>query len=162
MHWMILPFKRFAEFSGRSRRMEYWMFTLLGVIVSIVCYALILADMGPMILDAVNNPDSPPDSASFEGLGILSGIGGLAMLIFGLASIVPSIAVTVRRLHDRNMSGWYYLGFIVMYLVTGILFAPLALLLALGWIVLMALPGTAGPNNYGPDPKDPTNASVFE
>src|SRR5262245_18192874 len=46
MKWMLLPFRRYAEFSGRSRRMEYWMFQLLGVIVGLVLYSLFLAGGG--------------------------------------------------------------------------------------------------------------------
>ena len=70
--------------------------------------------------------------------------------------LVPSIAVVVRRLHDRDMSGWWYLGIIVasMIPIVGTL-ASIALL------VLMVLPGTPGPNRFGPDPKDPANAAVF-
>ena len=66
------------------------------------------------------------------------------------------IAVVVRRLHDRDMSGWWYLGAIVagMIPIVGIL-ASLAI------FVLMLLPGTAGPNRFGPDPKDPSSAQVF-
>jgi uncharacterized membrane protein YhaH (DUF805 family) len=63
----------------------------------------------------------------------------------------------VRRLHDRDMSGWWYLGFIVLSNIP-----LLGILIALGYLVLMFLPGTPGPNRFGEDPKDPTQASVFE
>jgi uncharacterized membrane protein YhaH (DUF805 family) len=75
---------------------------------------------------------------------------------FGLAVLVPSIAVVVRRLHDRDLSGWWYLGAIVAGMIPFVGFiASIALL------VLMFLPGTPGPNRFGPDPKDPSNANVF-
>jgi len=88
--------------------------------------------------------------ALFGGMGIL-------VFIWVLIVFIPSIAVTVRRLHDRDMSGWWYLGFIVAGMIPFIgLIASIALL------VLMFLPGTPGANRYGPDPKDPTSAAVFE
>jgi uncharacterized membrane protein YhaH (DUF805 family) len=81
----------------------------------------------------------------------------IALAVFwGLASFIPSIAVVVRRLHDRDMSGWWYLGFIVLQII------PL-----IGWIasiaffVITVLPGTDGPNRFGPDPIDPSQADVF-
>jgi uncharacterized membrane protein YhaH (DUF805 family) len=70
------------------------------------------------------------------------------MVLWFLAIIVPGIAVGVRRLHDRNMSGWWYLGFIVLSLVPVIGFIA-----SIAMIVIFLLPGTPGPNKYGPDPK---------
>ena len=78
------------------------------------------------------------------------------VVVYWLAIIVPTLAVTVRRLHDRDMSGWWYLGFIVLSAI------PLV-----GWIasiaqiVIFCLPGTPGPNRFGEDPLDPTGADVF-
>ena len=82
----------------------------------------------------------------------LIGIWGL----FLLASFIPIVAVNVRRLHDRNMSGWWYLGFMIMGWIPLIGFVT-----GFVYIVLMALPGTDGPNKYGEDPKEPGNADVF-
>lgn len=73
-----------------------------------------------------------------------------------LAIIVPSIAVSIRRLHDRDMSGWWYLGLTLAGLIPIIGF-----LASIALLVLMALPGTPGPNRFGPDPKDPSQAAVF-
>ncbi len=145
MEWMLLPLKRYADFSGRSRRMEYWMFTLFNV--------LVLLGLG-IVLGAIGYA-----TGSFQGSTpptffiILLGIVALGYVAVFL---VPSIAVVVRRLHDRDMSGWWYLGIIVasMIPIVGTL-ASIALL------VLMVLPGTPGPNRFGPDPKDPANAAVF-
>ena len=109
--------KKYAVFSGRSRRKEYWFFVLFAVIISIV-----LGVIDTMI------------GTQAGGIGILSGIYALAILI-------PSIAVSVRRLHDIDKTGWWILiGFI-----------PL-----IGTIILLIfafLPGTAGDNKYGADPK---------
>lgn len=154
MEWMLLPYKRYADFSGRSRRMEYWMFTLLSVIVSVVCVALIFGGMPSMenIATAEQTGANP-----FGEMGALSWIGIAIIVIWGLGSIIPSIAVTVRRLHDQNYTGWIYLGVVLLGLI------PLIGTLAqLAFLVVMCLPGTKGPNKYGPDPLDPSSASVFE
>ncbi|APO96913.1 DUF805 domain-containing protein [Xanthomonas vesicatoria] len=127
MEWMLLPLKRYADFEGRSRRKEYWMFMLLQVIVLVV--------LGIMfgIAAAVMGGDNGP--------GPLAWVVGAIMAIFVLALIVPSIAVTVRRLHDQGKSGWFYLISFVPYVG--------------GFIVLvfMCLEGTPGPNQYGESPK---------
>lgn len=137
MEWMILPYRRYAEFQGRSRRREYWMFALFYTLVMIVLNALFGTH------DAVRAPGTFVYGTRLVGIG-----GGVAGL-FWLASLVPGLAVSVRRLHDQDRSGWLLLLWLV----------PL-----LGWfalLVLMCLEGTRGPNRHGPDPKDPGGADVF-
>ena len=69
---------------------------------------------------------------------------------------MPSAAVTVRRLHDRDMSGWWYLGYLVAS------FIPLLNFIAMiAFLVIMFLDGTPGPNRYGPDPKGRGVVDVF-
>lgn len=138
--WMILPFKRYAEFSGRSRRMEFWMFALLNAVVNIV---LMFFAFGAGGIASMADPAAMEAGvfAMFGGMGIL-------LLIWGLAILIPSIAVTVRRLHDRDLSGWWYLAVIV-----GSMIPILNIVIVIGFLVLMALPGTPGPNRFGPDPK---------
>lgn len=151
MQWMILPLKRYFDFKGRSRRMEFWMFALLNLIVSFVIGIIIAltSGTGAMLNDMQAGAGSP--------FGFLMGGAGILLLIWSLAILIPSIAVAVRRLHDRDMSGWWYLGFIVLSLIPF-----LNIISAIAFIVLMALPGTEGPNRFGSDPKDPSSATVFE
>ena len=126
MDWMLMPYKRYADFSGRSQRKEYWMFSLF---MALVIFALIII------------------AAVFGALGNTRTGSGPTMLfiiptvLFVLVSLVPSIAVTVRRLHDQDKSGWFYLISFVPYVGGIIIF------------VLMCIDGTAGPNRFGPDPK---------
>lgn len=113
MHWYVGVWQKFAEFGGRARRTEYWTFFLINIVVS--------AALG--LVDTV-----------LGSIGILSGLYGLAVLI-------PGLAVAVRRLHDTGRSGlWVLMGFVP---VIGTIFV----------LVLLALEGTRGPNQYGADPR---------
>ena len=128
LDWMLMPLRRYAEFTGRSRRKEYWMFALFNVIVMIG-----LAAIGGML--GAFSPDSSGGMST--GSGLLFGLFG----IYGLAIIVPSIAVQVRRFHDQDKSGWFVLLGFIPYLGGLIVF------------VFMLLDGTKGDNQYGADPK---------
>jgi uncharacterized membrane protein YhaH (DUF805 family) len=87
MDWYILVIKKYAEFSGRARRKEYWFFVLFNILISI----------------GLSFVDTMVGTANAEtGAGLLSGIYSLAVLI-------PSLAVLVRRLHDTDRSGWWIL-----------------------------------------------------
>lgn len=133
MEYMLMPLKRYAEFSGRSRRKEYWMFTLGIVIVSIVLTMLLLGGMD------FNN----------GGFGALGGVSLAILALFALATFIPALAVQVRRFHDQDKSGWFVLLNFLPY-VGGIIV-----------LVMMCLEGTRGPNRFGPDPKGGANADVF-
>jgi uncharacterized membrane protein YhaH (DUF805 family) len=90
-------FNKYATFSGRASRSEYWWWTLVSVIVSIVLF---------LIMSLQSMPDSDGQVPRF---GAVAGISVALMGLWFLAIIVPSIALTVRRLHDSNKSGWLYL-----------------------------------------------------
>ena len=153
MEWMLMPYRRYAEFSGRSRRTEYWMSARFMASVYAHGFGLMLA--GGM-LSSLEQDISGAGTASSPELGALFWIGAVALGLFVIASFVPSLAVIVRRLHDRDMSGWWYLGFIVMGVIPFV-----------GWIasialfVIMCLPGTPGLNRFGDDPKNPAGYDVF-
>ncbi|GAA4371023.1 DUF805 domain-containing protein [Paeniglutamicibacter cryotolerans] len=90
-------FKKYGTFSGRASRSEFWWVQLFTTLVAIVLTIVIIA--GAV---ATSGPD-----VSEPGTGIIPGL--ILLIIFALAIIVPGIAVTVRRLHDANFSGWFYL-----------------------------------------------------
>ncbi|MEL6487506.1 MAG: DUF805 domain-containing protein [Pseudomonadota bacterium] len=152
MEWMILPFKRYAEFDGRSRRMEFWMWQLLNIVV-----AAVLA--GPFIVAFVTADalaDAGGSTDVFDGVGVV-GLGMMSLYgIWWLAALIPGIAVTIRRLHDRDMSGWWYLGFTLGGMIPFIGFIA-----SIAFLVVMVLPGTDGANQFGPDPKNPYDEDVF-
>ena len=112
-------FSKFATFSGRARRSEYWWFVAFSIVVLLV--ALVI------------------DNAA--GLKIEGQQIGWVYTVVALLLFIPSIAVTVRRLHDTGRSGWWWF---------------LSLLCGIGAIILFVfclMEGTRGPNEYGPDPK---------
>jgi len=170
MEWMLLPLKRYAQFSGRSRRMEYWMFVLLTALVGIAYYLLALMLIGgSAVALATGGAAGDADGA---GLSQASGMAlGGAMMVFtllylliSLALILPSLSVAVRRLHDTDRSGWWVLAPLAGYAVAGLgvaaqsmglamLGVTAGLILAIVLIVFMVLDGTPGPNRFGPDPK---------
>lgn len=159
MEWMLMPYKKlYAAIAGRSSRQEYWMFVLLNVIIAVIFLVLIFAFIGGMAggIGSMSNPGSLV--GAMMGVGIVGVI--LLVLPFYAWAILTSVAgfcVTIRRLHDLNLSGWFYLIFLVLFLI------PLINFLAwIGLIVVMCLPGTKGPNKWGEDPTVPgEGAGVF-
>lgn len=87
MDWYVEVLKKYAVFSGRARRSEYWYFALFNLIASVV---LSIADGIVGTYDVTT------------GIGLLSGL-------YGLAVILPGVGVSIRRLHDIGKSGWWLL-----------------------------------------------------
>ena len=113
MTWYLQVLKNYAVFSGRAHRTEYWMFFLINLIITLALYII-------------------------EGL-----VGGPGVLggLYSLAVLIPTLAVSARRLHDTNRSGWWLL---------------IGLIPVIGSIVLlvfMVQDSQEGENQYGPNPK---------
>lgn len=120
MNWYLKALKQYADFKGRSRRKEYWMFLLVNMMVAFIL----------IVLDNL--------------LGLASETLGYGPLygVYLLATILPGLALSVRRLHDIGKSGWMLL-IVLIPLIGGI------------WlIVLMAKEGEAAENKYGINPKE--------
>ena len=117
-YWKKVVLENYANFDGRARRAQFWWYVLANLIISIVLN----------IIDAV------------IGLGIGGGVGVLG-LIYGLAVLIPGLAVAVRRLHDTDKSGWWIL--IGLIPIVGIIVL----------IVFWATDGLPGPNKYGASEK---------
>ena len=145
--WATRPLKKYADFTGRAPRAEFWWFYLGTLVAYLVA----------MIVD------------SLVGIELL-GPYGLFTLLIAVALILPGLAATVRRLHDTNRSGWWVLIAVVPYFIMGVMMgrsmasgdtagmasAGLVGLIALAggiaMIVFMVLPGNKGDNRFGPDP----------
>ncbi len=124
MNWYFAVLKKYAVFGGRARRKEYWMYSLFNIII--------LITLGVIEGIAGSNPESG---------------GSVLALLYFLAVILPSLAVTVRRLHDTGKSGWWALiGLVPM-------------IGAIVFLVFMVQDGQAGDNQYGPNPKGITAAA---
>ena len=126
MNWYLHVLKNYATFSGRARRKEYWMFFLFNVLIS----------LGLGVLDVV----AGTYSVEYE-TGFFSGLYSLLVLI-------PSIAVSVRRLHDTNRSGWW----IVISLI------PIIGVLVL--FVFTCLDSQPGTNRFGANPKEASSQTL--
>lgn len=137
MEWMLMPLKRYADFSGRSRRKEYWMFTLFNILVMV----------GISIIGGILGGFTPGETGEMSlGGGIMFGLIG----IYALAIFIPALAVQVRRFHDQDKSGWFVLLGFIPY-IGGIIV-----------LVFMCLDGNKGENRFGPDPKmDKNVGDVF-
>ena len=123
--WRIFlePYRRYADFSGRSTRGEF-----------LACQIVLLGLLfGPIITLGFIQRLSDT----------LGAIVSLAFSIMLLATLIPNLAVSVRRLHDQDKSGIYLL--LVIVPAVGWLF----------WLILMLSRGTDGENSYGPDPRRP-------
>lgn len=122
-YWKKALTKDYANFNGRARRSEYWYYTLMNFIILI----------GLQILIGI---------CAMSSLGVVSMILGIVYFIYALATLVPSLAVAVRRLHDTGKSGWFFL--IALVPIIG----------SIWLLVLFCTDGDQGENAYGPDPKN--------
>ncbi|WP_339946987.1 DUF805 domain-containing protein [uncultured Albimonas sp.] len=119
-------FSKYVTFSGRAARSEFWYFVLFVWAIS-----LLLGFVEARLLPGMTNPEA--------GAGPLSGL-------WGLATLLPLLSVTVRRLHDGARSGWWWWLWLV------------PLIGAIVLLVWFCLRGTQGPNRFGPDPLAPPSA----
>ncbi len=164
MEWMILPLKRYAEFSGRSRRQEIWLYFLMLFLFFIVMFTMLFMIGFGAAITAQQTNASP--FAALASMGIGFAIFGL----ISLALLIPTIAVQVRRLHDIDWSGWWVMAYYGPYLaalvlsilalstntptlqIVSVVFSLMSWLAVIMLIVLYCLPGTVGPNRFGGDP----------
>jgi uncharacterized membrane protein YhaH (DUF805 family) len=123
MHGYLQALRKYAVFSGRARRAEYWQFTIVNIIISLVLSLLLslLRSLG-------------------AGAGVQLALSLFASL-YSLAMILPSLAVTVRRLHDTDHSGWWL--FISLVPIIG----------SIALFVWMVSDSDGGDNYYGRNPK---------
>ena len=122
MNWYLAVLKKYVVFEGRAHRSEFWFFCLINVIISI-------------IFGVIDGATGTFDAE--YGMGLLG-------LIYALAVFLPGLAVTMRRLHDTDRSGWWIL----------IALVPCAGLIVL--LVFLTMDSSNGDNRFGPNPKGAT------
>ncbi|MDH4743050.1 DUF805 domain-containing protein [Sphingomonas sp. CBMAI 2297] len=133
MRWMIMPLRRYFDFSGRSRRLEYWMFALF-LMLAVTAWAVVFFLLGDVTGDGIYA------TRQMNGAEITWVVLGILLY---LAILIPAVAVQVRRFHDQDKTGWLCLLNFIPY-IGGLIV-----------LVFMLLPGTKGENRFGDDPKDP-------
>ena len=123
MYWYFVPLRKYAVFSGRAHRTEYWMFTAWNfVVVFLITFIGLLIEF---ILP----------------VAVIAGIFDIIQVLYVLYAFIPSLAVWVRRLHDTGRSGWWsMIGFIP---IVGVI----------GFFVFALMDSDSGENKYGPNPK---------
>ncbi|MEM6764419.1 MAG: DUF805 domain-containing protein [Bacteroidota bacterium] len=128
MEWYLKVLRQYADFSGRARRKEYWMFTLFHVIFTVSAVMI--------------------DGLVFN-MGFDSGFGFVYMG-YVLATLLPSVAVSVRRLHDVGKSGWF------------LMISLIPLIGSIWLLVLYVTEGEQTENAWGPDPKSPDHYDMID
>jgi len=132
------PWKKYATFSGRARRSEFWVFMLINNVIAFILWGIMMKGAATYAHTAAEaTRQGMPAPAYSGGSPIIVGL----LVLFALAIWLPSLAVSIRRLHDTGRSGWFFfLGFIPI--VGGIIM-----------LVLYCIDSQAGDNPYGPNPK---------
>ena len=129
MEWYLKVMRdNYANFNGRARRKEYWMYTLILTVLLIALMAIMFSAL------------SLSDETRIE-TGPSGYLTVLLLFVFLVVHFSPSLALTVRRLHDTGKSGWWYLIVFVPYLGNFVIF------------IFTLIDGDEGENKYGPNPK---------
>jgi uncharacterized membrane protein YhaH (DUF805 family) len=139
MEYMFLPYRRYFEFSGRSRRKEYWLYILFYIVVLIV--ATILDNKLGLTIGGTEAVSYAEFGDGYASVGVNAPLGILSLIWLAL-NLIPSLAAAVRRMHDQDKSGWF-------------------ILIPFYNLILLCMEGTRGPNRFGPDPKAGGDAQVF-
>lgn len=133
MKWFVDPLKKYADFLGRARRQEYWMWQLANVCIFafVMVIDFLIGTAWLHSTDLYSSGLAPSPIHSFY----------IATVLYFLAVAIPSLAITVRRLHDTGRSGFWIFIQVIPYLGPLILF------------VFLVLDSDPFPNKYGPSPK---------
>jgi len=135
-------FRGWTDYSGRATVAEFWWFYLFSLIVTLVPYVLLLIGLfavAPSSVSSSSTEPLTPREAPSSGLVALLVVLGILFFVAVIVLFLVQLALTVRRLHDTDREGWWYL-------ISLVPFGSLVLL------YFLVLPGTPGPNRYGPVP----------
>ena len=115
MYWFGEALRKYADFDGRARRLEYWVFAAVVYVGCVVLGGLGASEKSPALL--------------------------VAAFVFGVMLLLPGLAVTVRRLHDTDHSGWWSLVGLVPFFGTVVM------------LIFLLTESEPGQNRFGPCPK---------
>ncbi|GGR55533.1 membrane protein [Deinococcus seoulensis] len=132
----------YANFQGRARRREYWMYTLINAIITFVLAIPLFSVVMALIAEADASADP---GAALTGTTL---IFATIYALYALATFIPSLAIAVRRLHDTGKSGWWYLLNLV----------PMGSLVI---FIFTILDSESGSNKWGPNPKGLTDGAAI-
>lgn len=131
---MVQPLRRYANFTGRSGRREFWAYSLFlflsYLVIWVVAVSVIATDR--------------------EYAGPAAGVATLGSGVFFMANFVPGLALSTRRLHDLGWSGWLLVAAMGAMLI-------LNFIAWIGYLVVMSLPSQKGRNAYGDPPDEPVS-----
>lgn len=156
--YYLAALKKYATFSGRARRKEFWYFGLMNFIIALCLCIPIYYGIFKMVFTLVSQGNNISEEAIIEF--VLNNMGYsiifyVIYILYALAVFVPGLAVSVRRLHDVGKSGWFflipYLGILLNLIPIIGSFACLGL--SIWFLVLMCTNSQVGENKYGSDPK---------
>jgi uncharacterized membrane protein YhaH (DUF805 family) len=148
---MLQAFRRYADFSGRSTRTEFWLFIIFQWLVY---FGLVLVALG-LGFSVVDFTDGNAPVSDAAAAGVFGGFMLFIILglLFFLGTLIPNLAVAARRMQDQDLPGW--IGIILV--VGGMVFTfPYLIMAVFGFIS-----GTSGPNQFGPDPRADNQADIF-
>jgi uncharacterized membrane protein YhaH (DUF805 family) len=136
---------KFASFSGRARRKEYWAVVLFNLIIYVILYGVIIG--GAVALGSEGNFSTSDPSTFFAIMArspLILIFGGLAIL-WSLISILPGLGLLARRLHDIGQSGWWIIAIVIVGLIPRV-----GAIGSLVVLVIALIKGQPGENKYGP------------
>lgn len=139
MNWFLKCIRQYADFKGRARREEYWMFTLFNFLISMVLLIPFFLVVIPTALDGGYSDNS-------EGYTFILAL--VPVILYGLFILLPNLAVCVRRFHDTGKSGWLYFVICVAGQIPYIGFIA-----SIYSIVVCCTDSQYGENKWGPNPK---------
>lgn len=152
--------KNYINYEGRARRREFWGFVLFNFLISMALSVLGMVVFGVSISGAAasSNPYTAM-MAVFSGIFLSLSFA----LIYGLAVLLPSLCVAIRRMHDRGKSGWYIGGYYIATLLSNVLFfmfpraSTVFVLILLAYVIYLIvqffLDSEPGSNKWGDNPK---------
>jgi uncharacterized membrane protein YhaH (DUF805 family) len=131
-------FSKYATFSGRAIKSEFWWWVLFLFLVQVLLSILMF---GSIDTEAMMSDDPAVAMAAMSG--VYTSPVGILSIVWGLATLIPTFAVGARRLHDSGLSGWWQL----LYLAT--IVPLLGLLVLIAMLYLFMRSSTEGENKYG-------------